>query len=161
MRRTKICTRSLPLMLTANLEITNVFYQVRYSNPPTRLEINIEFPGRNYAVIREYVEDETLSPSETEPVKRSTFSKIRRSTFKRSQKADLTLNKTVAGLDGANLSTSRNGHQREALDVVLKMEVNQHDPSGATKPYRLVVPALKCERAAADGDSWSHDGGWI
>lgn len=160
MRRTKICTRFLPLMSTANLEITNVFYQVRYNNLSTKLEINIEFLGRNYAVIREYVESETLSPSETEPVKRSTFSKIRRNTFKRSQKADLTPNKTVAGLDGANLSTSQND-QREALDVVLKMEVNQHDPSGATKPYRLVVPALKCERAAADGDSWSHDGGWI
>lgn len=112
-------------------------------------------------MIREYVQDETLYLNETGPVKRSTFSKIRRNTFKRSQKADPTASKAIAGLDGANLSAGQNDHQKEALDVVLKMEVNQHDPSGVTKPYRLIVPALKCERAAADGDSWSHDGGWI
>lgn len=40
MRRTKICTQFLPPMSTANLEIINVFYQVRYSNPSARLEIN-------------------------------------------------------------------------------------------------------------------------
>lgn len=118
-------------------------------------------PGRNYAVIREYVEDETLSPNETEPVKRSTFSKIRRSTFGRSQKVDPTVSKTIAGLDGANLSADRKHSQKEALDVLLKMEVSQHDPSGATKPYRLIVPALICEKAAADNDNWSHEGGWI
>lgn len=118
-------------------------------------------PGRNYAVIREYIENETLSPNETEPVKRSTFSKIRRSTFGRSRGVDSTASKTIAGLDGANHSADRKHSQKEALDVLLKMEVNQHDPSGATKPYRLIVPALMCEKAAADNDNWSHEGGWI
>jgi len=48
------------------------------------------------------------------------------------------------------------------LDVVLRMEVDQKDPAGDTKPYRLLVPALRYERDAADGGL--HDGsggGWI
>lgn len=35
---------------------------------------------------------------------------------------------------------------REGLAVTLRMEVSQKDPSGATKPYRFTVPALRCER---------------
>ena len=31
------------------------------------------------------------------------------------------------------------------LDIVLNMEVNQHDPAGITMPYRLLVPALRYE----------------
>lgn len=99
--------------------------------------------------------------NEAEPVKRLTFSKIRRNTFKRLQKVDPTVYKTVAGLDGGNMSADQRYSQKEALDIVLKMEVNQHDPSGATKPYRLIVPALKCETSAADNDNWSQEGGWI
>lgn len=149
-------------MLTANPEIINVFYQVCYNTSPFRsLKLTTGDPGRNYAVIRGYAADETLLSNETEPVKRSTFSKIRRSTFKKAQKADPMINKTIAGMDGAHVSTGQNDSRKEALDVVLMMEVNQNDPSGVTKPYRLIVPALKCDKAAANDDSWSHDGGWI
>lgn len=35
---------------------------------------------------------------------------------------------------------------REGLAVTLRMEVSQRDPSGATKPYKFTVPALRCER---------------
>lgn len=97
-------------------------------------------------------------------MKRSTFSKIRKTTFRKSRKADSTVNMTVASLDGGNVSV---GHvdphtRKEALDVVLRMEVNQKDPSGNTKPYRLIVPVLKCEKATANDDSHSDDhGGWI
>lgn len=31
---------------------------------------------------------------------------------------------------------------KDALEVVLKVEVNQKNPDGATKPYRLIIPSL-------------------
>ena len=30
----------------------------------------------------------------------------------------------------------------DALEVVLRVEVNQKNPDGVTKPYRLVIPSL-------------------
>lgn len=115
-------------------------------------------------MIREYVEGDALS-DETKPAKRSTFSKIRRGTFRKSQKTDPTINTTIAGLDGASASTGQIDHpemKKGALDVILRMEVNQKDPSGDTKPYRLIVPTLKCEKpASVDGSHSDDHGGWI
>lgn len=31
---------------------------------------------------------------------------------------------------------------KDALEVVLRVEVNQKNPDGVTKPYRLVIPSL-------------------
>lgn len=31
---------------------------------------------------------------------------------------------------------------RDALEVILRVEINQKNPDGATKPYRLLVPPL-------------------
>lgn len=53
-----------------------------------------------------------------------------------------------AGLDGAAGSTLElDPHElmRDGLQVTLRMEINQHDPSGATKPYSFNIPALVVE----------------
>lgn len=54
-----------------------------------------------------------------------------------------------AGLDGAvGSSEYMDPHEvmRDGLQVTLRMEINQRDPSGATKPYSFNVPALTVER---------------
>lgn len=123
--------------------------------------------GRNYAIIREYSSAEApLEPLEMQPTKRSTFAKIRKATFGKPSKGDPSSSAPAAVLDRANSSSQKansEGSTKDALDVVLRMEVNQKDPSGNTKPYRLIVPVLKCERAAAGGGAGSSDsgGGWI
>ncbi|PWW78854.1 hypothetical protein C7212DRAFT_349410 [Tuber magnatum] len=125
-------------------------------------------PRRNYAIICEYSASEaSLSKTTQPPVQRSTFSKIKKATFgaKKSNKPDPLSSVTVAGMDGANTSSPKVAADqlgRDALYVVLRMEVNQKDPAGNTKPYRLLVPALKYGRDAADGDVHSEGGGgWI
>jgi hypothetical protein len=75
------------------------------------------------------------------------------------------VNVATAGL-GGNFSSQKAGSEvsrKDSLDVVLRMEVDQRDPSGNTKPYRLIVPALKCEKTVADGEIHTSDngGGWI
>jgi hypothetical protein len=125
-------------------------------------------PRRNYAIIREYsAAIAPLSETAQPPVKRSTFSKIKGATFgsNKSNKPDPLSNVRMAGVDGANTNGPKAVADRlggDALDVVLRMEVDQKDPAGNTKPYRLLVPALKFEEDAADGGA--HDGGgggWI
>jgi hypothetical protein len=123
-----------------------------------------EPPGRNYAVIREYVEDGSIS-DETKPTKRSTFSKLRKNTFKKSQKADPDVNVNLVGLNRENSDRGQKEimeTKTDALDVILRMEINQKDPSGHTKPYRLIVPILKYERPFTDsGVQNDGNGGWI
>lgn len=167
MRRTKICTHFSVSTLTASLEITNTFCQVRCNMNLFFADLKLipEPPGRNYAIIREYGEGDTFSSDDTKPVKRSTFSRIRKSTFLKSQKTSSAANTTLVGLEETNVSTGRIDRaqmKKGALDVTLRMEVNQKDPSGDTKPYRLIIPTLNYERATVGNDSHSDDhGGWI
>ncbi|KAF2835501.1 hypothetical protein M501DRAFT_436678 [Patellaria atrata CBS 101060] len=44
---------------------------------------------------------------------------------------------------GSNLENAGVINLEHGLDIVLNVEVNQHDPSGITTPYRLLVPALE------------------
>ena len=53
------------------------------------------------------------------------------------------------GLDGAGASTvvlDTNEVMKEGLQVTLRVEINQRDPSGRTKAYGFSIPALKCEK---------------
>jgi hypothetical protein len=65
----------------------------------------------------------------------------------------------------ANFSTENfnsDDPRKNALSIILRMEVNQRDPAGITVPYQLIVPALSCEVGAADGEGHANDnGGWI
>lgn len=117
--------------------------------------------------MREYSAAEApLSETSQPPVKRSTFSKLKKATFgTKLNKSGTMSNIAVAGIGGANTSSPEVAAGRlggDVLDVVLRMEVDQKDPAGDTKPYRLLVPALRYERDVADGGV--HDGsggGWI
>lgn len=115
-------------------------------------------------MIREYIEDGSIS-DETKPIKRSTFSKIRRHTFKKSQKADPAVSVNLIELNRENSNRGQKEiveTKTDALDVILKMEMNQKDPSGYTKPYRLTVPVLKYERPFSEtGIQNDGSGGWI
>ncbi|KAI5847199.1 hypothetical protein DFP73DRAFT_572498 [Morchella snyderi] len=121
-------------------------------------------PRRNYAVIREYVEDGSIS-DETKPTKRSTFSKLKKNTFKKSQKADPHVNVNFVGPTPENSGSGQKEiieTKTDALDVILRMEISQKDPSGHTKPYRLIVPTLQYERPFRDsGVQNDGNGGWI
>ncbi|KAK5116294.1 hypothetical protein LTR85_009266 [Meristemomyces frigidus] len=62
------------------------------------------------------------------------------------------------GADG-NLDGREPGHidLQGGLDISLNMEVDQHDPSGSTSSYRLLVPALWYE-GEPDVNTAHHDG---
>lgn len=62
------------------------------------------------------------------------------------------------GADG-NLDGREPGHidLQGGLDISLNMEVDQHDPSGATSSYRLLVPALWYE-GEPDVNTARHEG---
>jgi len=107
--------------------------------------------GRNYCIISPHDPEGTNAELEQKPIKESTFSKIRKSTFKRSRK-DPPANTfpSEGGMDGAGASTMNldsNKLMRDGLQVTLRVEIDQHDPSGATKAYRFAIPALQGEQA--------------
>lgn len=106
--------------------------------------------GRNYCTIGPYDPDAEDAEPEA-PVKETQLSKLRRATFgkpsvKSPQPTDFA---AEGGLDGAVESKMdrKTDLWREGLEVTLRVEIDQKDASGATKPYRFAVPALRCERA--------------
>lgn len=62
-----------------------------------------------------------------------------------------------AALRGAQMDQNVEAHinLQHGLDIVLNLEVSQHDPAGITTPYRLLVPALRYE---GEGDINSVSG---
>jgi hypothetical protein len=91
---------------------------------------------------------------------------MKKATFGKPSKGNSMSSATIATLDGANSSSQKvgfEGPKKDALEVVLRVEIDQRDPSGSTKPYQLVVPTLKCEKTATGGGVGSGDsgGGWI
>lgn len=53
------------------------------------------------------------------------------------------------GFDGAS-ELGKHEIMKDALAVTINAEINQKDPSGATKPYRYLVPALLSERESTE-----------
>jgi hypothetical protein len=52
--------------------------------------------------------------------------------------------KMTGGVDAPSAAAPISGsRRRHALDVVFRVEIDQHDPSGATRAYGFVVPALE------------------
>lgn len=59
-----------------------------------------------------------------------------------SEKAAKKGNVPAVDADGNEFDVNDHVNLEGGLDIVLHCEVDQHDPSGATEPYRLLVPAL-------------------
>jgi len=56
-------------------------------------------------------------------------------------------------VDGAAASTPTldlDEVMRDGIQVALRVEINQKDPTGATKPYRFNIPPLRCDPGALD-----------
>lgn len=107
-------------------------------------------PRRNYCTISPHDPESEGAELETATAQKSRFAKIRQNTFgKSSDKAA----KPVAGdnfareggLDGAGSSkvmTDPIEMMRDGLQVTIRVEIDQKNKQGVTKPYRFAVPAL-------------------
>ncbi|KAF8456342.1 hypothetical protein BGX38DRAFT_1248916 [Terfezia claveryi] len=94
-------------------------------------------PRRNYCTLGEY--DPNQDPEVEELSKAS--SRIGIPKFLRSS-----TQKKGTGLSGKSkqdiIARPQGANAVDALEVILRVEVNQKNPDGATKPYRLIIPPL-------------------
>lgn len=115
---------------------------------PESVKFLLMVVGRNYCVISPHDPKNCSRTSvEIQQFKRSTFERIKRTTFKRSQPSRSAESfPQERGFDGAAESTERlhpSDLIQNSLEISLRMEINQRDPSGETKPYRFIIPALR------------------
>ena len=106
--------------------------------------ISNSITGRNYCTLGEY--DPNQDPEVEELSKAS--SRIGIPKFFRSS-----TQKKGTGLSGKSkqdISDSPQGANAvDALEVILRVEVSQKNPDGATKPYRLIIPPLTAQNYEA------------
>jgi len=94
-------------------------------------------PRRNYCTLSEY--DPNQEPEVTELSKASSRIGIPKF-FKSGSQKKGTAPQNPGKLKQETADTPQTG--KDALEVVLRVEVNQKNPDGATKPYRLIIPSL-------------------
>lgn len=87
-------------------------------------------------------EDQSVSRNEHPVGSQDARPGVQRRPTNRSEKAARKGN--MPGIDAEGNEVEINNHVDldGGLDIILNCEVNQHDPSGITEPYRLLVPAL-------------------
>ena len=103
--------------------------------------------GRNYCIINSYDPDSSNVGFETKKTKKSAFSKIVKPLKMKSEPSAVHL-PGDAGLEvaaGSTVDLAPHELMRDGLQVTLRMEIDQHNPSGETKPYSFKVPTLVVE----------------
>lgn len=110
-------------------------------------------PRRNYCTIYPYNPDEADVGINLKPKKTSTLSKIRRSTFGRKQSdinkpADFVMEGGLDGAGGSRIALDPHELMKDGIQATLRVQIDQRDPSGATRPYTFAIPALTCDSNA-------------
>lgn len=142
----RICIRCFLPMWMESLAGTSVLCQVSLKSFIASSFL-IQLTGRNYCTLGEY--DPNQDPEVEGLCKASSrIGKLFRSNTQKKGTGFLGKSKqdTADSSQGANTA--------DALEVILRVEVNQKNPDGATKPYRLIIPPLTTQSYDATASAY-------